>query len=134
MKKSIILIILILYLSSIVVIGFFCMSIAVYQQQIYATEIKLMNTDIKSSEAIGKYIEFSFDPDGDEDSNVYFLTWRVLPEDTTNKNVNFIYDETDIIEIEKNGIIRIKKRGVAVVKIASETNPAVNEVFRIIIR
>ena len=135
MKKSIILIIFVLYLASIVVIGFFGITISAYKTQIYATDIELMNDEIQTSTVIGKYIELMYDPDGDEDVNVFFLKWRVLPEDTTNKNVDFIYNESKgLIEIDRFGIVKIKGRGAINVQIVCQTNPAINQTVRFIIR
>ena len=135
MKKSIILIIFILYLGAIVMLGFFGMKLTAYQQQIYATEILLMNDDIKSNDSIGQYIEVDYNPELGEEENIYLLQWRVMPEDCTNKRVNFVYDDSkDQIDLQENGIMTIKRKGVVTLKIVSVTTPTVYQIIKIIIK
>ncbi len=48
------------------------------------------------------------------------LTYKVFPENATNKNVIFVSDNNDIVEIQQNGVIKAKSKGIAHITITTE--------------
>ena len=138
MKKSIVLIIAVVYLASIIAIGFFGMQIAAYNEQIYATEIIITNQGMQNSDGedgIGNYFTVYYDPNGTIDDNVFRLTWQVLPENCTNKKVHFIISEKkkNLVEVRNDGVIILKGTGVVPIEMESETSPKATQSFSLVI-
>ncbi len=96
MKKSTLIIILVIYVASIAAINFFGLSVKVYDKIINVTSVECINRDdeergiIVSEEEYGKYISVKFTEPG----MLFALEWRTFPDNATNKDVQFVYDKT----------------------------------------
>ena len=105
MKKSTIVIILLVYLASIVVINFFGMAILAYNVKVYATKIECVNPDMRINsegmkQAVIKYSE----------GLTYRIEHKTYPENATVKNITYIYDTEDpFMTIDKDGFFHILK-------------------------
>ena len=137
MKKSVFLIILIIYVASILFIGLFGMEIALFDQKLYVSDIVVTNesNDLYSvyeseSDQI-TYITFFYNKDYDGDwqsghnPNTVILSYRVVPEDATNRRVSFSCDTNyeggtnPYGEVTENGVVRFKRAGSITVTITS---------------
>ena len=88
MKKSFIIIILLIYLSSIMFIGFFGMQLTSYEQTFYVQQIQVTNDNYNSStnRLIMQYQ--SYNPETDLfNPNIVQLEWRFYPENASNRIV-----------------------------------------------
>ena len=136
MKKSVLIIILVIYVASIMFIGFFGMEIALFDEKLYVEQIIVTNEtceqySVHDSESEGiTYITFFYDNsyEGDWQSgynpNTVILGYRVVPEDATNRSVSFSYDENydggnPYGEVTENGIVRFKRWGSITVTITA---------------
>lgn len=127
MKKSTIIIIGIIYIASIIFIGFFGMKITAYNETIYVTGIECINEEVERNED-NNVIFYTFKDDVSEDENVFLLAWKLYPENCSNKGVKFIYDkDSNVASIDKNGMIWIKNRGVLTFQIVSDDKDSVKE-------
>lgn len=118
MKKSVLLLIMIIYIASIVVIGFFGVKIGSYNVTLYVQQIELLNEfeyeqgvnpnapDFNPDDHI-KYIKFKFTPYEDESSNPNYvqLMWKVLPENATYRGVTFVYGENSKASVNEIGTV-----------------------------
>lgn len=102
MKKSTLLIILVIYVASIAVINFFGMKIKVYDEIVNVSAIECVNKTDKNCEVIEKTDKKILKVKFSEPANATDLTgtmlqlkWRVLPDNASNKKVQFVYDETN---------------------------------------
>lgn len=137
MKKSVFLIIVIIFVASILFIGLFGMEIALFNEKLYVSQIVVTNEDNEQysvyeseSEKI-TYITFFYNGDyeGDWQSgynpNTVILSYRVVPEDATNRKVAFSYDSSfeggvnPYGEVTENGIVRFKMPGILIVTITA---------------
>ena len=100
MKKATLIIIFAIYLGSIVLISFFGLKAKVYEEVVPVTNIECLNvsddkTTVIESDDI-KIIKIKFDEPGNVDTltgTMVQLLWKVSPDNATNKNIQFIYNE-----------------------------------------
>lgn len=127
MKKSVILIIGIIYVASIVFIGFFGMKITAYNVTVYATKVECINEEATIQNDY-KYIIAYYDETKPPEENVYQILWKVYPDDCTNKKVDFVYDQdSKIASVDEFGRVWIKKSGIFYVTIQNTIKSTVTE-------
>ena len=122
MKKSVILMICVIYILAIVIVGFLGLAMKVYNQKVYVDEIQCLNKEYKPNPE-------KKDNDGSVDGSinikyveglVFNLTCIVKPDNATEKKLEYIgEDDSDIykIEIQSDGTANIifKQDGVATI-------------------
>lgn len=112
MKKSVILIILGIYLLSIFVVGYFGMKVAVYDQKIYVESIEIYDVQvngssiaIKESESGMLYVTVPYSED-----LVVWIFVKSYPDNATNKQCKFIIeDNLPYAEIDSVGRLYISQ-------------------------
>jgi len=105
MKKSVLVLILLIYVASIVVIGFFGVQIGTFNVTLYVQDIELLNEEVVlDTNGIDKYIVIQFQPYENEQDNPNYvqLMYKVYPEDATYRGVTF--DHADNSKATVNGI------------------------------
>ena len=132
MKKSTLVLILVIYIASIVIIGFFGVQIETFNVTYYVTSIQLLNETVPDVNNIDQYIMFEFipnselvpNPDYTEGSgldeylpfgrysstdpsnpNYVQLLWKVIPEDATYRNVTFEHTENSRATVNDFGTV-----------------------------
>ena len=93
MKKSVVILIGVIYILSIAVVSFMGLKIDTFEETVYVEKIEITNEGVKKTPTGDLYIVVPFDHDSDE-GTVFQLEWRVYPDDATIDTVKFIYDET----------------------------------------
>lgn len=99
MKKSTLLIILVVYIASIAIINFFGMNVKLYDEIVNVTAVECLNETDKTTE-VGesngkKVLRVKFTTPADPTNltgTMLQLVWRVKPDNATNKDVQFVYD------------------------------------------
>ena len=115
MKKSVLIVIGLVYIASILIIGFFGMRQVVYSNIIYVREIECINEEARD---MGDYKMIIVDYI--EGNTGVQLSYRVTPDDATNKDVRFIYDENQTVAtVTDLGTVVFNSPGLIVVRIAS---------------
>ena len=139
MKKSSIILIAIVYVASIVLISVFGLRSVVYNEVIPVKKIECINENVngitvgETSTGI-KTIVVNF---SQSSNKTLTLEWRVLPDNATNKNVQFIYDSNSAFEFltdengKEIGQIQFKKSVITSVKIMAEDGSKVFTEIRI---
>lgn len=130
MKKSTLIMIAIVYIASIVLISLFGMKAVVYNEVIPVTKIECLNeTDSKTEVYYSgdmKVIKVKFTEAGNAETlkgTMVQLTYRVLPDNASNKNIKYVYTENNRVEFVKGedgrevGLVLIKGQVVLKVKI-----------------
>lgn len=109
MKKSTLIIIALVYVASIVIISLFGMRAYVYTEVIPVMHIECLNsTDAKSEVYYSgdmKVIKVKFTTPGDRETltgTMLQLSYRVTPDNATNKEVKFVYTENKRAEFVKD--------------------------------
>lgn len=100
MKKATLIFIAVIYCASIVVISLFGMKSVVYNEVIPVKSIECVNeTDSRSEVTYSgdkKVIKVKYTEPGDAETltgTMVQLIWRVYPDNASQKNVKFVYDE-----------------------------------------
>ncbi len=129
MKKSVVVLILLIYAASVVIVSFFGMQVTSYNPSIYVEKVECTNDDIVIGENGEKYIIKTFDPDIDSLENVVILTWKVYPEDATVRDVVFEYEQTSIANFDKVPIIQFNRWGLVTVTIKPVDRVSTSDVY-----
>ena len=128
MKKSVAILIGIIYVVSIVVVGFFGLKVKGYDTTTYVTEVTFVGNELSEMEDGTKYVTIKFD-----EVQTYQLKWRVSPEDATHPEVNFGYDETTTVgEVSQSGLVTFYKKGVITVFIHSSDGSSKTDYIKVI--
>ncbi len=117
MKKSVIILIAIIYIAAIPLVNFLGLKDKQYAIEVDVQELVLLNDDTQTNSQGMKWAEAK-DEDGDGVWE-YQLEWQVLPENATDKNVTITNTSAKKdVEIDaETGLVTFKSRGVATIKI-----------------
>lgn len=135
MKKSVLILIGIIYVASIIIVGFFGMKISVYDQMVYITDIECTNENIRTNADATKTLRHDYIVGGTALENTVIITYDVYPKNSTLKGadaVTLVYDKDQTVA-EINGLtISFLKRGVLTVQLKSLDGSNVIETIKII--
>ena len=140
MKKSTLIMIAIVYIASIVIISIFGMKSVVYNEVIPVTKIECLNvTDDKTEveyDGDTNVISVQYKRPGNAEilsGTMVQLSWRVLPDNASNKKVKFVHNQTTRAEFVKDeagnevGLILFTGKVVLNIKIMSTDGTQVFE-------
>ena len=131
MKKSVIILLAVIYVLAIVAVGTLGLKGKSYDETVYVEKVTCTNEDIKVDSSGNKYAVIHYVAD-DEDPTTYYLEWKVTPDNATNKNVEFKYDEDSTVAyVLGYGAVVFNKKGVITVQICSTDGKAVCEKVKI---
>ncbi len=116
MKKSVIIIIALIYIASIALVGFFGLKFKVFEEVVYVNSIELLNDDIldapEGMENFDCYVVIAPDENG---NRKYQIEYRVFPDNASNKGVIFSYDKASAeeagITVDEFGVVTFTKQG-----------------------
>ena len=114
MKKSVVILIGIIYIAAIALVSFFGLKFKVFDEIVYVESIEILNPDLEDSDTFGKYIILTPDTvTPDADGNVkYQIEYRVHPDNATNSGVDFVYDTQNTnVTVDENGVVTFKNGG-----------------------
>ena len=105
MKKSVVILIAIIYVASIALVSFFGLQFKVFDEIVYSEGIEVLNIEregLKFSETWGHYAVVDI-----AKNDKYVIEARLTPETTTNKKI--IYEATPSVDglatIDENGVV-----------------------------
>ena len=123
MKKSVLIVIGLVYIASILIIGFFGMRQVVYSNIIYVKEIECINEEARD---MGSYKMIVVDYV--EGNTGVQLSYRVTPDDATNKDVQFVYnEEQNVALVTELGAVIFNSPGLIIVQIKSTDGSVASE-------
>ena len=131
MKKSVVILIAIIYVASIALVSFFGLQFKVFNEIIYSNEIQILNQDIKLEKSGTPY---AFAQKGEDGVWRYQLEWRVYPDDVTDSGVTFSYDnKNNTVSVDENGVVTMTKKGAVTIKILPQDgSPEVSATLKIL--
>ena len=89
MKKSVVILIGIIYLVSVALVSFFGLDFKVFEEVVYVERVEILN---KGTEEFGG-IPCVYVKAGADGIYRYQIEYRVYPDNATNQEVDFIYDK-----------------------------------------
>ena len=128
MKKSVIILIGVIYIAAIALVSFFGLQAKIYNEKVYVERIEILN-DYKVDDQGNKYIVFYPDENGERK---FQINYRVYPDDASTKKVDFNYDTQNTnVTIDENGVVTFKKKGSVIVNITATDGSGVSEKIEI---
>lgn len=105
MKKSVVILIGVIYIAAVALVSFFGLQFKVFEEIIYVESVEILDKDnsIKYSESLGNYIVIPRDANGEA---TYQIQYRVHPYNATNQEVEFVYEQIDGITVDENGVVK----------------------------
>ena len=129
MKKSVIILIGIIYIMAIVTVSFLGLKIGEFDATTYVTNVQFTNADIEQLKNGDKIIYVTY-----SENLTFQLEWEVTPEEATHGEVNVIYDTSSTVgSVDENGLVTIYSRGVLKVTISSVDGSAKKDTLKLII-
>lgn len=148
MKKSVLVLIMIVYIASIVIIGFFGVKVETFNVTIYVQEISLLNDNIVMDlNNIDKYIMIQYIPnpetvdglaegqysaDDPFNPNYVQLLWKVLPEETTFRDVTFEHADNTKATVNAFGTVIFTGKTTLTIYITSTDGTNVRQKIKVV--
>ncbi len=137
MKKSVIILIGIIYISSIFVVGFLGGKAKAFNEIVYITDIECTNEGIIDKGNNHKEIEFDYDPDKSIEENALIITYNVFPSESTLKGTDAVsvFAMPNDLLFEQDGTVFMFKNapGIVTIKLESLDGSNVKEYIDIIV-
>ena len=116
MKKSVIILIAIIYVSAIAVVSFFGLQFKVFDPVVDVERIEILNEGLKAGGAsTGDYYVVIF-PEADGTYR-FKIDTRVYPDDATNQTVKYEFDDNPLVTVDETGLVTFSKKSVVTVRI-----------------
>lgn len=113
MKKSVVILIAVIYVAAVALVSFFGIQSELLEETIYVSNIEIVNKDITTKADGSKSVRLYLDENGQGE---YQLDWRVTPTDATNTGVVFNYDKSKtFVSVDENGLVKFIRPGVITV-------------------
>ena len=114
MKKSVVIIIALIYVASIALVSFFGLQFKVFQEVIPVERVEITNEGQKYSETLGDYIVIYPNEKGELRIKI---DYRVYPNEATNASVDFAYEEVDYATVDEYGVVTFTSPGALKVRV-----------------
>ena len=114
MKKSVVIIIALIYVASIALVSFFGLQFKVFEEVISVESVEIINEGQKYSESLGDYIVIYPDEKGERRIQI---DYRVYPDNASNTTVDFAYEEVDYATVDEFGVVTFTGAGVLKVRV-----------------
>ena len=125
MKKSVVILIAIIYVASIALVSFFGLQYQNFFEIVYTEQIELLGDNIKTNDKGEKYVVILPDEQG---NYAYQIQYRVHPDNATNSKVDFVFDhekaDKSSISVDENGVVTFTKKGVVTIEILPQDGSA----------
>ena len=131
MKKSVVIIIALIYIASIALVSFFGLQFKVFEEVIPVERIEITNEGQKNSSSQGDYIVIRPDEKGDRRIKI---DYHVYPEDASNTKVDFAYEQVEGITVDEYGVVTFDGPGVIKVRIIATDGSNAEDTLLIIAR
>ena len=132
MKKSVVILIAIIYIASIAIVSFFGLQFKVFDQVISVEKIELLGSELfDESEIWGKYVIIRPDPNG---QYRYHIQYRVYPDNASNSKVQFTFDKNSApnVTVDETGLVTFSSKGMVKVYIIATDGSNIQETLTII--
>ena len=127
MKKSVIILIGVVYVIAVAMVSFFGLKTQVYEEKIYISSIEILNENVQTTSSGEKYMIINYD-DGP-----IIIERKIYPENATKKVVEYNYDKTNEVAIvDQMGVVTFSGPGAVTVYIMAKDGSGVITTLKII--
>lgn len=132
MKKSVVILIALIYVAAIAVVSFFGLQFKVFNEVIPVSEIEILNKDLKYLPDGTPYAIVSLDSEG---RGQFLIEYKVTPENATDTGISFAYDtQSTIASIDDHGLVTFTGQGFIDVTLIPNDGSDVSAKIKIIAR
>ena len=122
MKKSVVILIALIFIASVVSVSFFGLQFKTFDEVVYVESIEIFDEKMKVADTGEQYVVIRPDANG---VRQYQINYRVYPDNATDPGVTFAYDEQNTnVSIDENGVVTFKKSGVITVQVIANDGSA----------
>ena len=109
MKKSVVILIAIIYIAAIAVVSFFGLQFKVFDEVVPVSSIEITNKDLKMTDEGVPYAVISADKNGERK---FLIEYRVKPDNASDLGVRFAYDQTATnVTVDERGLVTFTSPG-----------------------
>ena len=113
MKKSVVILIALIFIASVVTVSFFGLKFKTFNEIVYVSSIELLGDELKTNAQGQKTVTIFPDENGERK---YQIKYRVHPDNATDDGVIFAYDEEKTFAtVDENGVVTFKRGGRALI-------------------
>ena len=108
MKKSVVILIALVYVASIALVSFFGLQFKVFNEEVYVDGIAVQNEGQKANDTFGSYVTVSL-----SQNNTYVIDTRISPDNATNKKINYTAEPSieGCASVDENGVVTLNQSG-----------------------
>ena len=122
MKKSVVILIALIFIASVVAVSFFGLQFKTFDEIVYVESIEILNEDVELDDTGMPFAVVFPDANG---VRQYQIKWRVHPDNATDDGVSFAYDsQNGNVTIDENGVVTFQTRGGVTVQIIAKDGSA----------
>ena len=122
MKKSVVILIALIFVASVVCVSFFGLQFKTFNEIVYVERIELLDENLKTDDQGQKYVVIYPDENGERK---YQIKYRVHPDNATENGVTFAYDKQNTsVTVDENGVVTFAKKGAITVQIIAKDGSA----------
>ena len=122
MKKSVVILIALIFIASVVSVSFFGLQFKTFDEVVYVESIEIFDENMKISDTGEQYVVIRPDANG---VRQYQINYRVYPDNATDSSVSYAYDTQNTnVSIDENGVVTFKKSGVVTVQVIANDGSA----------
>jgi hypothetical protein len=129
MKKSVVIVIALIYIASIALVSFFGLQYKVFNEVIPVERVEITNEGQKQSETLGDYIVIRQNEKGERRIKI---DYHVYPENASNTKVDFAYEQVDYATVDEYGVVTFTSPGVLKVTVIATDGTNVQDSITII--
>ena len=104
MKKSVVILIAVIYVAAIAVVSFFGLQFKVFDEVVPVSSVEITNKGLKDNNGT-PYAVITLGKDG---TAQFLIEYKVSPDNATDRDVRFAYDTTNqYVSIDEKGLVTI---------------------------
>ena len=121
MKKSVVILILVIYLVSVALVSFFGLQFKVFEEVVYVESVELLNEGLLVPEFEADFDYYALVAPNEQGELRYQIKYRVHPDNATDQRVDFVLEnasgdgEVTGVSVDANGVVKMEKVGTAVI-------------------
>ena len=117
MKKSVVILIALIYIAAIALVSFFGLQFKVFEEVIPVERVEITNEGQKYSDMHGDYIIVTPNEKGERRIK---LDYHVYPDDASNTEVDFAYEQSHVASVDEYGVVTFTAPGMLKVRIIAK--------------
>ena len=131
MKKTVVIVIALIYIASIALVSFFGLQYKVFEEVVPVERVEITNEGQKHSAMLGDYIVIHPNEKGEYRIKI---DYRVYPDNASNAKVDFAYEEVDFASVDENGLVTFSRPGTLKVRVIATDGSNAEDTLVIIAR